>query len=56
MLGAIDDQDSFAADVESPPAQVTGDRGPVLSAPAMWLIAQERIEVAGPGEVAQCLA
>ena len=33
-----------------------GDRGPVLSAPAMWLIAQERIEVAGPGEVPQGLA
>ena len=33
-----------------------GDRGSVLSAPAMWLITQERVQVAGPGEVAQGVA
>jgi hypothetical protein len=56
VLSAVDDQDSVAADVESPPAQVVSDRGPVLDAPARWLIAQERVEVAGSGEIPQGLA
>jgi hypothetical protein len=52
VLRAADDQHPFAAGVEPVPAQVPGDGRPVVGAPAVRLVAQQRVEVPGGGEVA----
>ena len=53
LLRAVDDQDLVGADREPAQPQVAGDRGPVLRATAMGLVAQQRLKVAGRRQLPQ---
>ena len=53
MLRAVDDQDLVGVDREPAQPQMAGDRGPVLRAAAMGLIAQQRLKVAGCRQLPQ---
>ena len=53
MLRAVDDQDLIGADREPAQPQMTGDRGPVVRAAAMGLVAQQGLEIAGCRQLPQ---
>lgn len=55
VLRTVDDEDPVRVSGDSPAPQVPCDRGSVLGTPPMWLVAQQRVDITGGGQLSQGL-
>ncbi|MNC23163.1 hypothetical protein D3C75_711790 [compost metagenome] len=56
MLGTADDQHLLGRHVQPALDQMTGDRGPLVQAPRVGLVTQERLQVSGQCQLTQGMA
>ncbi|MNC72904.1 hypothetical protein D3C75_1240220 [compost metagenome] len=56
MLGTADDQHLLGRHVQPALGQMTRDRGPLMQAPGVGLVTQERLQVTGQRQLTQGMA